>query len=114
MPDQGTEFAVVAVVAAGFSPGRRSPLASALALAVNMVALAALFAEATPDTSPHDPGEKQDHLRALAVAALIERTVPGGSGRTEGMVVAEANGDQQAAKEMKVFLKRLEKNRSKD
>ncbi len=33
---------------------------------------------------------------------------------TEGMVVAEANGDQQAAKEMKVFLKRLEKNRPKD
>ena len=33
---------------------------------------------------------------------------------TEGMAVAEANGDQQAAKEMKVFLKRLEKNRPKD
>ena len=52
-------------------------------------ALAALFAEATPDTCPHDPGEKQDHLRALAVAALIERTVPGGSGRTETMVVVD-------------------------
>ena len=52
-------------------------------------ALAALFAEGTPDTCPQDPGEKQDHLRALALAALIERTVPGGSGRTESMVVVD-------------------------
>jgi NADH-quinone oxidoreductase subunit J len=36
--------AVVAVIAAGLVISRRSPLASALALAVNMVALAALFA----------------------------------------------------------------------
>jgi NADH-quinone oxidoreductase subunit J len=36
--------AAVAVIAAGFVISRRSPLASALALAVNMVALAALFA----------------------------------------------------------------------
>lgn len=33
---------------------------------------------------------------------------------TEGILVAEANGDQQAAKEMKVFLKRLEKSRPRD
>jgi Tfp pilus assembly protein PilF len=33
---------------------------------------------------------------------------------TEGIQVAEANGDQQAAKEMKVFLKRLEKSRPRD
>ncbi|MEO8039387.1 MAG: tetratricopeptide repeat protein [Betaproteobacteria bacterium] len=32
----------------------------------------------------------------------------------EGITVAEANGDQQAAKEMKVFLKRLEKSRPSD
>jgi Tfp pilus assembly protein PilF len=32
----------------------------------------------------------------------------------EGVSVSEANGDLQAAKEMKVFLKRLEKTRSKD
>lgn len=33
---------------------------------------------------------------------------------SEGITVAEAHGDQQAAKEMKVFLKRLEKNRPAD
>jgi Tfp pilus assembly protein PilF len=33
---------------------------------------------------------------------------------TEGVRIAEANGDQQAAKEMKVFLKRLGKSRPKD
>jgi len=33
---------------------------------------------------------------------------------TEGIGIAEANGDQQAAKEMKVFLRRLEKSRPKD
>jgi len=32
----------------------------------------------------------------------------------QGIGVAEANGDQQAAKEMKVFLKRLEKTPAKD
>jgi hypothetical protein len=32
--------------------------------------LAALFADATPDTCPTDPSEKQDHLRALALAAI--------------------------------------------
>jgi hypothetical protein len=52
--------------------------------------LAALFAESTPDSCPDDPGEKQDHLRALAVLALLERTAPGGSGRTETMVVVDA------------------------
>jgi hypothetical protein len=52
-------------------------------------ALAALFAEATPDTCPEDPGDKQDHLRALALAALVEHKVAGGSGRTETMVVVD-------------------------
>jgi hypothetical protein len=51
--------------------------------------LAALFAESTPDSCPDDPGEKQDHLRALAVVALIERTTTGGSGRTETTVVVD-------------------------
>jgi Tfp pilus assembly protein PilF len=32
----------------------------------------------------------------------------------EGVRVSEANGDLQAAKEMKVFLKRLERQRQKD
>jgi hypothetical protein len=52
-------------------------------------ALAALFAGATPDTCPDDPGEKQDHLRALALVALVEHKVAGGSGRTETMVVVD-------------------------
>ncbi len=33
--------------------------------------LEALFATSTPDTCPTDPGAKQDHLRALALADLI-------------------------------------------
>jgi hypothetical protein len=34
--------------------------------------IAALFAEAVPESCPADPGEKQDHLRALALAALLD------------------------------------------
>ena len=33
-------------------------------------AIAAMFATRTPSTAPSDPGEKQDHLRALALLAL--------------------------------------------
>ncbi len=33
--------------------------------------VAALFAERVPSTCPTDPGAKQDHLRALALLALI-------------------------------------------
>ncbi len=33
-------------------------------------AMAAMFATKTPSTTPTDPGEKQDHLRALALLAL--------------------------------------------
>jgi hypothetical protein len=34
--------------------------------------MAALFAVKTPSTAPADPGEKQDHLRALALVALTD------------------------------------------
>jgi hypothetical protein len=46
-------------------------------------AIAALFAETVPEGCPTDPGEKQDHLRALALAALIdpEYAAAGASGR---------------------------------
>ncbi len=33
-------------------------------------AMAAMFAARTPSTTPSDPGEKQDHLRALALLAI--------------------------------------------
>ena len=54
--------------------------------------LEALFATSTPDTCPTDPGAKQDHLRALALADLI---LTGGSatkpGRPEYLVVVDAD-----------------------
>jgi hypothetical protein len=54
--------------------------------------LDALFATSTPDTCPTDPGAKQDHLRALALADLI---LTGGSaskpGRPEYLVVIDAD-----------------------
>ncbi len=54
--------------------------------------LEALFATSTPDTCPTDPGAKQDHLRALALADLI---LTGGTaakpGRPEYVVVIDAD-----------------------
>ncbi len=54
--------------------------------------LEALFATSTPDTCPTDPGAKQDHLRALALADLI---LTGGTatkpGRPEYVVVVDAD-----------------------
>jgi hypothetical protein len=54
--------------------------------------LEALFATSTPETCPTDPGAKQDHLRALALADLI---LTGGStskpGRPEYVVVIDAD-----------------------
>ena len=43
-------------------------------------AMAAMFAAKTPSTTPTDPGEKQDHLRALALLAL---TTSAGTSRTK-------------------------------
>lgn len=56
--------------------------------------IAALFAETTPDTCPTDPADKQDHLRALAFAALINSQDPSNSqgapiGRPEIIVVID-------------------------
>jgi hypothetical protein len=54
--------------------------------------LEALFATATPDTCPTDPGAKQDQLRALALADLI---LTGGTaskpGRPEYLAVIDAD-----------------------
>jgi hypothetical protein len=54
--------------------------------------LEALFATSTPETCPTDPGAKQDHLRALALADLV---LTGGTaskpGRPDYVVVVEAD-----------------------
>jgi hypothetical protein len=57
-------------------------------------AVETLFAERTPETAPTDPIEKQHHLRALALAALVEGAAGGGrSGRAEYVVVIDADAD---------------------
>ena len=55
-------------------------------------AVEAFFAEATPDTCPSDPVEKQAHLRALALARLMSGSGGGGrSGDPEYVVVIDAD-----------------------
>jgi catechol 2,3-dioxygenase-like lactoylglutathione lyase family enzyme len=50
----------------------------------------ALFAEATPDTCPTDPIDKQHHLRALALAEMLNGTGSGARpGRPEYVVVID-------------------------
>ena len=57
-------------------------------------AVESLFAERTPDTAPTDPIEKQHHLRALALAGLVEGAAGGGKpGRAEYVVVIDADAD---------------------
>ncbi len=52
----------------------------------------ALFAEATPDTCPSDPVEKQRHLQGLALATLVQGEAPTGrSGRPEYVVVVDSS-----------------------
>jgi hypothetical protein len=57
--------------------------------------LASLFADRTPDGCPSDPLEKQDHLRALALAALIDGgrgpADVGKVGRIEPVVVVDTS-----------------------
>ena len=54
-----------------------------------------LFAERTPATAPVDPIEKQHHLRALALANLIDGAAAGGGrpGRVDYVVVIDADAD---------------------
>jgi Domain of unknown function (DUF222) len=59
-------------------------------------AVAALFAEATPESAPTDPGERADHLRALALVALTEGRA-GSSGRSEIVAVVHEHEPQQAS-----------------
>ena len=53
-------------------------------------AIETLFAEATPETCPTDPILKQQHLRALALAQLVDGTAGGGrAGRPEFVAVID-------------------------
>lgn len=74
-----------------FDPMTGVKLSSRLDAAVN-----ALFAEQTPDTCPTDPVEKQRHLTALALAAMIDGradgvAVSGRPGRPEYIVVIDSS-----------------------
>jgi hypothetical protein len=76
--------------------GRFDPVTGlALSARINS-AVEALFAESTPDTCPTDPFAKQDHLRALALARLVEGTATAGAVRREIVAVidADAPGDR--------------------
>lgn len=72
--------------------GKFDPLTGATLSRALHDEVARRFAEATPATCPSDPIEKQDYLRALALASLIEgRGVGGGGGvgRPEVIVVVD-------------------------
>ena len=51
--------------------GRFDPLSGVMLHSHLQAMVAALFAERLPSTCPTDPGAKQDHLRALALLALV-------------------------------------------
>jgi hypothetical protein len=56
-------------------------------------AVETLFAEAVPDTAPDDPIERQQHLRALALARLLDGAAATGGrpGRSEFVAVIDAD-----------------------
>jgi hypothetical protein len=71
--------------------GRFDPVTGVKLAAKFDTAVEALFAEATPDTAPSDPIEKQHHLRALALARLLDGATSGKPGRGEFVVVIDAD-----------------------
>jgi hypothetical protein len=73
-----------------FDPVTGVKLASTLDTAVDT-----LFAEAAPDTCPTDPIERQHHLRALALARLLDGASSGTAGRAEFVVVIDADAPNQ-------------------
>jgi hypothetical protein len=76
-----------------FDPVTALSVSSALDRAVET-----LFAEETPDTCPSDPVQKQKHLRALALARLVQGTSGGGrSGRPEFVGVIDLTGEVDAS-----------------
>jgi hypothetical protein len=73
-----------------FDPVTGVTLASTLDTAVETH-----FAEQTPDTCPGDPIERQHHLRALALARLLDGASSGTAGRPEFVVVIDADAPHQ-------------------
>jgi hypothetical protein len=71
--------------------GRFDPLTGVQLAARLDGAVDALFAETTPDTAPADPIERQHHLRALALAHLVDHAGGGQPGRAEFVVVIDAD-----------------------
>jgi hypothetical protein len=72
--------------------GRFDPVTGVKLDARLQSALETLFAVATPDTAPADPVEKQHHLRALALASLVDGAA-GGSRPGRGEFVAVIDAD---------------------
>lgn len=72
--------------------GRFDPLSGARLVARLDAAVAALFAEQTPDTCPADPIEKQHHLQGLALVRLIDGDAGvARPGRPEYVVVVDTS-----------------------
>lgn len=78
--------------------GRFDPVTGVRLSARLDAAVHALFAEATPDTSPQDPMLKQRHLQALALARLLSGDGAGFAtlGRPEIVVVVHTDADDTA------------------
>jgi hypothetical protein len=72
--------------------GRFDPV-NGIRLAAKLdTAVETLFAEAVPDTAPADPIERQHHLRALALARLVDGATGGSRpGRGEFLAVIDAD-----------------------
>lgn len=71
--------------------GRFDPVSGLTLDAALQATVEAKFAEATPDTCPCDPVEKQKHLRALAFAALVHGTGSRPAGRPEFVAVIDVS-----------------------
>jgi hypothetical protein len=72
--------------------GRFDPVTGVKLAARLDAATDSLFADATPDTAPADPIERQRHLRALALADLVTGARSGGtSGKGEFVAVIDAD-----------------------
>ncbi len=77
--------------------GRFDPITGRRLVARLDATTQALFAEATPDTCPTDPIEKQRHLQGLALAQLVSGEAPAGrSGRPEYVVVIDPSSPDGA------------------
>jgi hypothetical protein len=77
--------------------GRFDPVTGVQVAARLDAAVDTLFAEAAPDTCPTDPIEKQHHLRALALAAMLNGDGTGARpGRPEYVVVIDTSSPDGA------------------